>query len=84
MWFPAVGGGQGWILSGYLSGSEGAMEISRGQAAGAAPGTIRPEYPPRRGGGKCANTPFPASLQDATASVNVTGGGDRQSGLAPG
>ena len=74
----------GWLGNGRFPGSGRAKDISRGQAAGAAPGMTRLWNPPQRGGGKCVNLPVPASFQDADPVLAVTGGGDRWGGLAPG
>jgi len=56
--FPVVFDGIGQFANRLLPGSEGAKEISRGQAAGAAPGTVSHRCPPQRGGGSLINRSF--------------------------
>jgi len=56
--FPVAFDGIGQFANRLLPGSEEAKEISRGQAAGAAPGTNRLWSPPRRGGGSLINRSF--------------------------
>ncbi len=83
-WFCAVFGGIDGAGQRVWAGAESAQEISRGQAASAAPGNEIPDG--TRPGGAAATrlTVLPASFQDAALTALNTGGGDRPSGLAPG
>ena len=82
-WFCAVFGGIDWAGQRVWAGAESAQEISRGQAASAAPGNEIPDG--TRPGGAAATrlTVLPASFQDAALTAAIPGAATTQAVLPP-
>jgi len=80
----AVFDGNEWPGAGAGAGAESAQDISRGQAAGAAPGNAVP-IPTRPGGAAETHPIIAAGVPPGRDAYGIrTGGGDRPGGLAPG